>query len=218
MHPTLLMVGHYNRLDPLTSQSLSKAQIRTHTLTHTHTLSLSLSPWHIHSHSLSLAHIHSLERGNAWTKFLMWVKKRRKTCFHTRRDDNFFFRRFCPKLRLKQTDTDRTNQSSSLNMIWPSYRGVFFGHLLSYIQQHQSWPYCSFMIPSQTWANDHLQIATTCQQRPPFWGPKLDFYYINDLWTTTICQQRPLFWGRSQGLSLHTSLTVMYIFIRSGAG
>ena len=63
------------------------------------------------------------------------------------------------------------------------------------------------IIYSQTWANDHLRIATTCLQRPLFWGPILNFYSINDLWTTTTCQQPPLFFG-SQGWSLYTGLTV----------
>ena len=53
---------------------------------------------------------------------------------------------------------------------------------------------------SQTWANDYLRIATTCKQRPPFCGPILNFYNINDLWTTTTCQQRPLFVGPEGGL------------------
>ena len=52
---------------------------------------------------------------------------------------------------------------------------------------------------SQTWANDHLRIATTCQQRPPFCGPNLNFYNINDLWITTTCQQRSLFLGPKGG-------------------
>ena len=34
---------------------------------------------------------------------------------------------------------------------------------------------------SQTWVNDHLRIATTCLQWPPFWGPFLNFNKINDL-------------------------------------
>ncbi len=32
---------------------------------------------------------------------------------------------------------------------------------------------------SQTWANDHLRIATTCLQRPPLWSPNLSLYNIN---------------------------------------
>jgi len=52
---------------------------------------------------------------------------------------------------------------------------------------------------SQTWANDHLRITITCQQRPPFLGHILDFNYINYLWTTTTCQQLPVFWGPKGG-------------------
>ena len=65
---------------------------------------------------------------------------------------------------------------------------------------------------SQTWANDHLRIATTCQQRPPFCGPILSFYNIklplnSDHLSTmaTICG--------SQGWSLYTGLTVHKIII-----
>ncbi len=41
----------------------------------------------------------------------------------------------------------------------------------------------------QSWVNDHLQIATTCLQRRPFWGPILNFHNIklpmnNDLLST----------------------------------
>ena len=43
---------------------------------------------------------------------------------------------------------------------------------------------------SQTWANDHLRITTTCVQRPLFWGPIFTFYSIklplnNDHLSTT---------------------------------
>ena len=34
------------------------------------------------------------------------------------------------------------------------------------------WSKQKFIDYSQTWANDHLRIATTCQQRPQFWGPE----------------------------------------------
>ena len=44
---------------------------------------------------------------------------------------------------------------------------------------------------SQTWANDQLQIVTTCPQRPPFWGPIFTFYNTKLPLTTTTCQQRP---------------------------
>jgi len=52
---------------------------------------------------------------------------------------------------------------------------------------------------SQTWTNDHLQIATTCLLRPLFWGPVVYFYYISDIWTTTTSLQRLLFWGPKGG-------------------
>ena len=44
-------------------------------------------------------------------------------------------------------------------------------------------------IYSQTWANDHLRIATACLQRSPFRGPIFSFYNIRK--ATTTCQQRP---------------------------
>jgi len=62
---------------------------------------------------------------------------------------------------------------------------------------------------SQTWANDHLQIATTCSQRPPFWGPNYTFYNINDLQTTTTCQQRPLILGPEDG-----RCTLVWLYIK----
>ena len=59
----------------------------------------------------------------------------------------------------------------------------------------------------QTWVNDHLRIATTCLQRPPFWGLILNFHSINDPRTTTTCPYWPQFWcpegGRSTGLTVH---------------
>ncbi len=51
---------------------------------------------------------------------------------------------------------------------------------------------------SQTWANDHLWIATICLQRPIFCGPFWHFNYING----------------SRGWSLYTGLTVFNLFIR----
>ena len=64
---------------------------------------------------------------------------------------------------------------------------------------------------SQTWANDHLRIATTCQQRPLFWGPIFNYYNImlplnHDQLSTTAT-----FWG-SRGWSLYTGLTVYCMF------
>ena len=48
-----------------------------------------------------------------------------------------------------------------------------------------------FLQYSQTWANDHLRITTTCLKRPSFWGPISTFYQIKIyFWTTTSCQQR----------------------------
>ena len=67
---------------------------------------------------------------------------------------------------------------------------------------------------SQTWVNDHLRIATTFLQWPPFWSPILIFNYINDLWTTTTCLQRPLFWGLKRGCCTQVWLYVKakYVF------
>ncbi len=46
---------------------------------------------------------------------------------------------------------------------------------------------------------NHLRIATTSLQRPPFCSSIWNIYYIDDLWTTTTCQQRPLFLGPEGG-------------------
>jgi len=55
-------------------------------------------------------------------------------------------------------------------------------------------------ICSQTWANGHLRIATTCSKRPPFWGPKLN------LWILTTSHQQPLIWGPNYtGLTAYLS-------------
>ncbi len=54
---------------------------------------------------------------------------------------------------------------------------------------------------SQTWANDHLRITTTCLQRPLVYNdhycgvPFFTFRAQKNLWTTTTWQQRPQFWG-----------------------
>jgi len=60
-----------------------------------------------------------------------------------------------------------------------------------------------------TWANDHLWIAATCQQRPCFWGPILNFYNMelppnNDHLSPTATN------FRSQGWWLYTGLTVPF--------
>ena len=47
--------------------------------------------------------------------------------------------------------------------------------------------------------NDQFQIATTCLQRPPFWGAVFNLYSITDLRTATTCLQRPLFRGPKGG-------------------
>ncbi len=48
---------------------------------------------------------------------------------------------------------------------------------------------------SQPWANSHLWITTTCQQRPSFQRPNYNFYNISYLWTRTTCQQQSQFLG-----------------------
>jgi len=68
------------------------------------------------------------------------------------------------------------------------------------------------LLYSQTWVNDHLRIATTCLQRPQFWGPNFNFHNTkqplnNDHLSTTATN-----FG-SQGWSLYTSLTVFAIKI-----
>ncbi len=62
-------------------------------------------------------------------------------------------------------------------------------------------------IYSQTWANDHLRIATTI-----LWF-HLDFYYINDLWSTTTCQQRPLLLGPEGGRNTNKLKDVVENFL-----
>lgn len=49
---------------------------------------------------------------------------------------------------------------------------------------------------SQKWANDQLQIVTTCLQRHNFWSPNFIFYNIitymeRNLWTSATCPQLP---------------------------
>ncbi len=66
---------------------------------------------------------------------------------------------------------------------------------------------CKFWQYSQTWVNNHLQITTTCLQRPPFWSPNLSLYNIKlplnkDHLSTTATNLG------SWGWSLYTSSTV----------
>ncbi len=68
---------------------------------------------------------------------------------------------------------------------------------------------------SQTWANDHLRIVTTCLQRPLFWGPNYIFYNINDLQTTTTCQQRPLFLGPEGGRCTQVWLYIYFLILNN---
>ncbi len=51
----------------------------------------------------------------------------------------------------------------------------------------------------QTWANDHLQITTTCLQRLLFYVLFSTFRLQRNLWKTTTCQQRPQLWGLEGG-------------------
>ncbi len=46
----------------------------------------------------------------------------------------------------------------------------------------------------QTWANNHLRIATTCLRRPPFWSPNFD-----SLQHKATFQQWPQIWGPEGG-------------------
>ncbi len=50
---------------------------------------------------------------------------------------------------------------------------------------------------NQTWFNEHLRIATTSLQRPPFWGPILNFYNIK----TTSEKRSPVNNGQKFGVS-----------------
>ncbi len=71
-----------------------------------------------------------------------------------------------------------------------------------------AWKICALVIVyRQTWANDHLRITTTGIQRPSFWSPNLNLYYINlplnnNHLSTTASYLGPWGW------SLYTSLTV----------
>jgi hypothetical protein len=65
-------------------------------------------------------------------------------------------------------------------------------------------------IYSQTWANSHLWIMTTCPQRPPFERPNLNFCKIRYLWTRTTCQHRPRFLGPKGGRCTQAWLYYLY--------
>ena len=61
---------------------------------------------------------------------------------------------------------------------------------------------------SQTWANYHLRVATTCQQRQPFKGPILNFYFYkwplnNNYLSTTATILRSRGWSLSTGLTIY---------------
>ncbi len=69
--------------------------------------------------------------------------------------------------------------------------GKLYSHKINdYLNHLGLWRHLcmTYYLYSQTWVNDHLRIATTCQQRPLFWAT-----------TTTTCQQRPLFLGPKGG-------------------
>ncbi len=57
------------------------------------------------------------------------------------------------------------------------------------------------------------ELTTTCLQRSRYCCPILNFYNINDLWTTTTCQQRTTIFG-SQRWSLYKGLTVYFLFLK----
>ena len=71
---------------------------------------------------------------------------------------------------------------------------------------------------SQTWVNDHLRIATTCQKQPPFWSIILNFHYINDRWKTTTCQLQSLFFdpegGRCTQVWLYTVIMCLKLITK----
>jgi hypothetical protein len=74
-------------------------------------------------------------------------------------------------------------------------------------------PYLSYLSPKviplsgfhYTWANGHLWITATWQQRPPIWRPNYKLCSITYLWTTASILG-------SQGWPLYTGLTVVQIF------
>jgi len=83
---------------------------------------------------------------------------------------------------------------------------IHFGAMLNQLHEvHQKY--------SQTWSNNHLRIATTCLQRPLFWGPNETFYNINDLRTMAACQQRPLFLGPEVGRCTQVWLYISSIML-----
>ncbi len=67
----------------------------------------------------------------------------------------------------------------------------------------------------QTWAKEHLRIATNCPKWHPFWGNNSKFLLNNDLWT---CQQRPLLLGpegcRYSQVWLHVSCYLQTLNLR----
>jgi len=121
-----------------------------------------------------------------------------------------FYQNISPrKLRLVE------KEKKHCSIFWDDtfFAQVFFSALSSCRLKHHQSPACHvcqiivWLIYSQTWANDHLRIATTCLQRPLFCGPVFLVYSIkvplnNDHLSTTAT-----IFG-SRGWPLYTGLTV----------
>jgi len=72
-----------------------------------------------------------------------------------------------------------------------------------------------FLMYSQTWVNDHLQITTTCLQRPLFWGPDFNFHYKKLPLNNNHLSTTATHFG-SRRWSLYTGLTVS-CWVKSGS-
>jgi len=72
---------------------------------------------------------------------------------------------------------------------------------------------------SQTWAKDHLRIATTCLQQPRFWGPILSFYNMmlppnNDYLSTTATNFGSQVWSLYTGFDCSSIISKLRFFPR----
>ncbi len=75
---------------------------------------------------------------------------------------------------------------------------------------NKSWKIMITWKYSQTWADDHLRIATTWLQWPSFWCPNLIFYNIEPPLNNDHLSTKTTVFGY-QGWSLYTGLTVILL-------
>jgi len=61
-------------------------------------------------------------------------------------------------------------------LLWKQH-GVY---VWKHFPRHDKHHFCRY---SQTWVNDHLWIATTCLQRPPFWKSQFEMLLLK--WSLT---------------------------------